>query len=271
MAVSSVAAERPQVPDCFKVHALIKMDEEHYWANWTNKCPYVIDSVYVMVKFADKYRNGVANGVWGLHFVGSGEHRITRFTAPLTRPEFDSVQIDKITTDSVEALHERSEPPRQQLAIRVEPLVAPRVEQKPEAKTEPPPSPSPVTVLPVSLPTTESATDHHRRGRELLEKRSYHEAIEELSQAIHERPDYSLAYNARGFAYYMSRDYPRSLADLDEAIRLNPKYLNAYQNRSRLRKATGDLTGSLADTRKAHSLGETNIKRRASRSNRSTE
>ena len=263
MAVGSVAAERPQVPDCFKVHALIKMDEEHYWANWTNKCPYVIDSVYVMVKFADKYRNGLGNGVWGLHFVGSGEHRITRFTAPLTKPEFDSVQIEKITTDSVEALHEKSEPPRQQLAIRVEPLVEPRVEPKPE----PPPTPTPITVLPVS----QAATDHHKRGRELLEKRNYREAIEELSEAIHERPDFSLAYNARGFAYYMSRDYPRSLADLDEAIRLNPKYLNAYQNRSRLRKAAGDLTGSLADTRKAHSLGETNIKRRASRSNRSTE
>jgi hypothetical protein len=53
LAASSAAAERPAVPQCFKVHALIKMDEGHYWANWTNACPYVIDSVYVMVKFAD--------------------------------------------------------------------------------------------------------------------------------------------------------------------------------------------------------------------------
>jgi len=229
-ALGSVAAERPQVPDCFKVHALIKMDEEHYWANWTNACPYVIDSVYVMVKFADKYRNSVANGVWCLHFVGSGEHRITRFTAPLTKPEFDSVQIDKITTDSVEALHETpGVPPRPQLAIRVEPAPA-----------------APVVVLPV--------TDHHKRGRELLDQRKYGEAIKELSEAIHERPDFSLAYNARGFAYYMSHEYRRSLADLDEAIRLNPKYLNAYQNRSRSRKAAGDVAGSLADAKNARAL-----------------
>jgi tetratricopeptide (TPR) repeat protein len=236
ISAGSFAAERPQVPDCFKVHALIKMDEEHYWANWTNACPYVIDSVYVMVKFADKYRNRLGNGVWGLHFVGSGEHRITRFTAPLTKPEFDSVNVDKITTDSAEALHETPGPPRPQLAIHVEP--------------------APVAVLPAVLPTVkaDSVADHHKRGREWIEKRNYHEAVEELSEAIRERPDFPLAYNARGFAYYMSRDYPRSLSDLDEAIRLNPKYLNAYQNRSRSRKAAGDLAGSLADAKKARTL-----------------
>ncbi len=29
-----------------------------------------------------------------------------------------------------------------------------------------------------------------------------------------------MAYNARGFSYYMLRNYPRALTDLDQAIRL---------------------------------------------------
>ena len=98
------AAERPKVSDCFKVHALVKMDEEHYWADWTNRCPYTIDSVYVMVRFADKARSYLTNGVWAMYFVTPGTHRVTRFTAPLTTPEFESVSIRKITTDWAEAL-----------------------------------------------------------------------------------------------------------------------------------------------------------------------
>jgi hypothetical protein len=98
------AAEPPKVSECFKVHALVKMDEEHYWADWTNACPYTIDSVYVMVGFADKSKGHLTDGVWAMYFVTPGTHRVTRFTAPLTVPEFASVNVRKITTDSVEAL-----------------------------------------------------------------------------------------------------------------------------------------------------------------------
>ena len=94
-----------KVSECFKVNSLIKMDEDHYWANWTNSCPYTIDSVYVMVKFVDKARKTLGNGVWSLHFITPGTHRVIRFTAPLTVPGFESINVHKITTDSDEALH----------------------------------------------------------------------------------------------------------------------------------------------------------------------
>jgi tetratricopeptide (TPR) repeat protein len=225
------AGNAPDVPECFKVHSLIRMDEEHYWANWTNACPYTIDSVYVMVKFRNESGSALGDGVWGLHFVTPGTHQVTRFTSPLSLADFHSVHVAKITTDSVEALH--ADPAPQPVPL----IVAAKVVTP--AKPESP-----------SL----SAEEHHRRGRELLEKRNYREAVTELSEAVREKSDFALAYNARGFAYYMLRAYRQANADLDEAIRLNPQYLNAFQNRSRARKAAGDLQGSVADANQARAL-----------------
>jgi tetratricopeptide (TPR) repeat protein len=177
-----------------------------------------------MVKFRNESGNALADGVWGLHLVTPGTHQVTRFTSPLSLADFHSVHVAKITTDSVEALH-----------------------------AEPGPEPPPLVV---NAPRVEnfSAEEHHRLGRELLDKRNYREAITELSEAIREKSDFALAYNARGFAYYMLRDYRQANSDLDEAIRLNPAYLNAFQNRSHARRALGDLKGSAADANQARAL-----------------
>ena len=244
------AAASPEVSECFKVHSLIRMDQDHYWANWTNACPYTIDSVYVMIRFAGKSVSGPGDGVWGLHFVTPGTHRVTRFSAPLSVPDFESVHVRKITTDSAEALHE--EAPQEE--ARAAPIQQPQPQQiqaqqphfqQPIITAEPP-----RPVLVASL----SASEHNRRGRELLQQGHYREAMEELTEAIREQPDFSLAYNARGFAHYLARDYRQALADLDQAILLNPNYRNAYQIRSQSRKAAGDLAGSAADAQKARAL-----------------
>ena len=104
LAVAALAGERPSVSDCFKVHSLSRTDEEHYWANWTNTCPYIIDSVYVMIEFSDKTHKQLGKGVWGLHFITQGMHRVTRFSTPLGVSDFEFVNIRKVTTDSDEAL-----------------------------------------------------------------------------------------------------------------------------------------------------------------------
>jgi hypothetical protein len=96
-------AEHANVSQCFKVEELLRADEEHYWATWTNACPYTIDAVYVMVKFVDHSSQEVADGVWSLHFIQPGAHRTMRFSAPGKLADFASVRQKKITGDIFEA------------------------------------------------------------------------------------------------------------------------------------------------------------------------
>jgi tetratricopeptide (TPR) repeat protein len=90
----------------------------------------------------------------------------------------------------------------------------------------------------------------------LINQGQYRQAVEELNEAVRLDPLMALAYNARGFAYYLLHDQKHSLADFDEAIRLNPRYQNAYRNRSLARKAAGDSAGSAADSAKARELAK---------------
>jgi tetratricopeptide (TPR) repeat protein len=292
VSLTVAASAQPNIAQCFKVYDLLKMDQDHYWANWANACPYTIDSVYVMVRFSDRSRTRLGNGVWALHFVTPGTHQVTRFTAPRGVPEFEFVQLHKITADSLEALlgepadriprvsaeAQRTGDPgpwqvasgtkAQEVAVARMPaeagphLVAdasPRVDAGPRLVGDAGPAvfaamSTAAVGARVDSVQAESAEEHHRRGRELIQKGDYPAAIDELSRAIQAQPDWSMVYNARGFAYYLEHDYRRAIADLNEAIRLNPRYVNAYQNRRLSRKAAGDARGSVADSKKIRAL-----------------
>jgi tetratricopeptide (TPR) repeat protein len=67
-----------------------------------------------------------------------------------------------------------------------------------------------------------------------------------LSAALDQDPNFTLALNARGFAYYLLHNYQRAIVDFDAAIRLNPRYVNAYLNRSKARMAAGDAAGGIS-------------------------
>jgi hypothetical protein len=99
---------RPGISDCFKVRALIRADEAHYWADWANACPYTIDRVYVLVAFNDKSNRHVGDGVWPLYFVTPGAHRVIRFSVSSEVADFAFVHLQKITVDEEEGL--RSQP-----------------------------------------------------------------------------------------------------------------------------------------------------------------
>jgi hypothetical protein len=104
-AAAAYAGDKPTVSKCFQIHSMTRTDGEHYWADWTNACPYTIDSVYVMIGFWDKFHKRLGDGVWGLHFITQGAHRVTRFSVPSGVGGFEFVDIRKITTDFTEALH----------------------------------------------------------------------------------------------------------------------------------------------------------------------
>jgi hypothetical protein len=102
----AAAADLPkvQVPDCFKVHRLLKTDDAHYWADWTNTCPYTIDAVYVMVHFFDHSLKQLGDGVWPMYFVRPGVHRVTRFSIPAEAAGFEFIRVKEITTNWAKAL-----------------------------------------------------------------------------------------------------------------------------------------------------------------------
>jgi hypothetical protein len=100
----AMAATQPSVDQCFKVNRLLKIDPVFYWAEWTNACPYTVETVYVMVSFLDGSSKELGSGVWPMYFVQPGVHRVTRFTAPVGVSEYQTMRVSRITTDSAVAL-----------------------------------------------------------------------------------------------------------------------------------------------------------------------
>ncbi len=252
----AVFAGSPELTECFKVNELLKTDAEHYWANWSNACPYTIDSVYVAVRFSDRSGVNLGEGVWALHFLPPGAHRVTRFTTPQSVADFDSVRVRKITSNSEEALlspNRVGDPgPAVAVTARIEsrPVVIAAVPERGRTTQRETAAPPKV----VEVAHSASAEEHHRRGRQFLRNRNYPAAIAELTEAIRQEPESSSAFNARGFALYMSHQYRPALEDLDQAIRLKPNYLNAYQIRKQARRAAGDVSGSEADAKTIREL-----------------
>ena len=68
-------------------------------------------------------------------------------------------------------------------------------------------------------------------GKKLHEKREYHGALANYTEAILIRPDYAEAYYNRGEVYYSIGEYNDAIADYTEAIRINPDYVEAYYAR----------------------------------------
>jgi tetratricopeptide (TPR) repeat protein len=121
--------------------------------------------------------------------------------------------------------------------------------------------PPPATPIAAGAPTKNALPanpgdfeEHHRKGRELVQKGQYRAAIEELTQTIAAKPDMALAWNARGYAYMMLREYAKAIDNFDSAIQLSPNYANAFQNRAAARRAKGDLNGAASDLARVKQL-----------------
>lgn len=85
------------------------------------------------------------------------------------------------------------------------------------------------------------------RGVEYYRAGNPERAIQDLSDAIRLQPDYFYALLDRGTLYSKLGDTRRAIADLDEAIRLRPNDSGAFNNRGTAYLRSGDLAHAIAD------------------------
>ena len=76
-------------------------------------------------------------------------------------------------------------------------------------------------------------------------------AISDYTKSINLDPNFSMAYNNRGWAKFEIKNYAAALNDLNKAIELDPNNSVAYDSRQETKFAMGDLNGSLIDCNKA--------------------
>ena len=61
----------------------------------------------------------------------------------------------------------------------------------------------------------------------------------------------AIAYNDRGYAYYLNHDYARALSDYNTGLSRYPYYADLYNNRGVLYDALGDHAGAVSDYNRA--------------------
>ncbi|NJK51374.1 tetratricopeptide repeat protein [Candidatus Gracilibacteria bacterium] len=121
---------------------------------------------------------------------------------------------------------------------------------QPKQKVEPLPTPSPTVS---SVPET-SISHFLKKGNAKADEGDYQGAIDYYDQAISLNPEYALAYNNRGFAYWNLKEYQKAISNYNKAISLNSEYALAYNNRGNAKSDLGDKQGAIADFEKAAEL-----------------
>jgi tetratricopeptide (TPR) repeat protein len=88
---------------------------------------------------------------------------------------------------------------------------------------------------------------YQMRGYTYDDKKEYDRAIADYSQAIRLKPQESTAYYNRGLSYEARREMDAAITDYSEAIRLNPQYAKAYFKRGARHTAKGQHDLAIAD------------------------
>jgi tetratricopeptide (TPR) repeat protein len=101
-----------------------------------------------------------------------------------------------------------------------------------------------------------TAKDYTQRGRELLEKREYVEALVNLNRAIEIDPSYSSAYYLRGNIKDNFEDRHGAMKDYNLAIEKNPKFADALFARGNVKMKLQDYYGAVDDYTAAITINE---------------
>ena len=88
-----------------------------------------------------------------------------------------------------------------------------------DIETQPPGTPAP-------------AVEAFNRGRDLMKRRQFADAVQAFTKAVDIRPDSAQGYLSRGSAYQHLEQFDAAMRDYSRAIRLNPRMTNAYIGRA---------------------------------------
>lgn len=102
----------------------------------------------------------------------------------------------------------------------------------------------------------QSAKDYTQRGRELLEKLEYVEALVNLNKAIEIDPNYASAYYLRGNIKDKFEDRHGSMKDYNLAVEKNPKFSDAFFARGNVKMKLQDYYGAVDDYTAAIAINE---------------
>ena len=84
-------------------------------------------------------------------------------------------------------------------------------------------------------------------GNKLFYEGKYEDAIKLYNEVIELKPNSNVAYNNRGFVYYLLKQYERAIQDLDKAIELNSNDAAPYGNRGYVYFDLGQYERALHD------------------------
>jgi tetratricopeptide (TPR) repeat protein len=101
-----------------------------------------------------------------------------------------------------------------------------------------------------------TAKDYTQRGRDLLEKREYVEALVNLNKAIEIDPNYAAAYFLRGNIKDNFEDRHGAMKDYNLAIEKNSKFADALFARGNVKMKLQDYYGAVDDFTAAITINE---------------
>jgi Tfp pilus assembly protein PilF len=98
------------------------------------------------------------------------------------------------------------------------------------------------------------AVAYNKRGNAYYDTKEYELALKDYNKAIAIRHNYANAYNDRARLYFKKKDYDKALEDLNKVIELEPKFYYAYYNRGRIYYEKDDYANAIINFDKAIQL-----------------
>lgn len=111
-------------------------------------------------------------------------------------------------------------------------------------------------VLCAGMMNAQTAKEYTQKGRDLLEKQEYVEALLNLNKAIELDASYSPAYYLRGNIKDKFEDRHGAMKDYNMAIEKNSKFTDAFYARGNVKMALQDYYGAIDDYTAVIALNE---------------